>query len=298
MFDGDLIDIEINHIISSPRCAMNISVYQNNIPIDRAAYESYVARIRYISSALGIGTSLFADIQDSLGILNRHSLYEALRSARNQIGPSIYSSTNMDILLGRRRGRRTWSNISNDEAGSSSGFVQSSSPETINYDLEQTRIKSFSTWPAYLTEVGITAEKLSDAGLYYGGLGDQTFCFSCSAAIQDWKPEQDAIYRHASSTNACQYLEKVKFINFETFKCDRENQKNEKKIPSSIVEVENILKQCICEELSCRICFSERINCILKPCLHSSTCSKCSISLEVCPFCREKIDSFTPLFCV
>lgn len=44
-------------------------------------------------------------------------------------------------------------------------------------------------------------------------------------------------------------------------------------------------------ELNCMVCFTRRIDCVLKPCMHFSFCHECVKSLTSCPLCRRSISS-------
>jgi len=43
------------------------------------------------------------------------------------------------------------------------------------------------------------------------------------------------------------------------------------------------------EENSCKICFENRIDCVIIPCGHISICINCSVGLKLCPMCRQDI---------
>jgi hypothetical protein len=49
-------------------------------------------------------------------------------------------------------------------------------------------------------------------------------------------------------------------------------------------------------EDTCKICYDEKVNCVLIRCGHMCTCLECSKQLEKCPICRKHIDDVIQIF--
>ena len=51
-------------------------------------------------------------------------------------------------------------------------------------------------------------------------------------------------------------------------------------------EVEKLKK-----ERSCAICMERQKVIIFMPCSHLASCVECSVSLQICPICRKKVEA-------
>eukprot|EP00164_Ancoracysta_twista_P005552 GFYU01007615.1.p1 GENE.GFYU01007615.1~~GFYU01007615.1.p1 ORF type:complete len:257 (-),score=24.64 GFYU01007615.1:34-804(-) len=45
------------------------------------------------------------------------------------------------------------------------------------------------------------------------------------------------------------------------------------------------------EQMTCKICMAEKINCAMVPCGHQSTCYECGTQVNKCPICRNAVKS-------
>lgn len=50
------------------------------------------------------------------------------------------------------------------------------------------------------------------------------------------------------------------------------------------------------ERLTCKVCWVDEIGCIIRPCNHLATCTKCGPALTNCPICRVKIEAVDKVF--
>lgn len=79
--------------------------------------------------------------------------------------------------------------------------------------VDQTaRLKTFDKWPKKLKK---TPKKLSHAGFFYTGLGQQVTCFSCgklwiTSNAMKWRTRSDPWKEHALLSPMCEYVKMVK----------------------------------------------------------------------------------------
>lgn len=53
----------------------------------------------------------------------------------------------------------------------------------------------------------ITAHEFSEAGFFFGGIGDRTKCFFCGVGLTNWNDIDDPWKQHAKFSPNCVYLE-------------------------------------------------------------------------------------------
>lgn len=61
-------------------------------------------------------------------------------------------------------------------------------PKYPSYAILSERIKSFSDWPASMTQ---TPRDMALAGFFYAGYGDYTRCFFCGGGLRNWEAGDD-----------------------------------------------------------------------------------------------------------
>ncbi|KAL3848130.1 hypothetical protein ACJMK2_019007 [Sinanodonta woodiana] len=86
-------------------------------------------------------------------------------------------------------------------------------PKYPDYESLQSRISSFTGWPARLDQ---TSRIMAEAGFFYIGVDVNTRCFYCGGGLRNWEHADDPWIEHAKSFPECAYvLDKKgqKFIN-------------------------------------------------------------------------------------
>jgi hypothetical protein len=83
------------------------------------------------------------------------------------------------------------------------GLKRVKKAENVEYTSYESRLKSFATWPRYMTQ---TSDQLADAGFYYTGEDDFTTCHYCGVRIGHWRPGEDPWEQHAIWSSTCSYL--------------------------------------------------------------------------------------------
>ena len=81
------------------------------------------------------------------------------------------------------------------------------------------------------------------------------------------------------------------------------------KSPKNMIKTDNtidVIEECKeCKnytELSCKICFKNKINMLLRPCMHCCLCHSCAKNLEerndivLCPICKTEIDKIELIY--
>nr|CAD7461407.1 unnamed protein product [Timema tahoe] len=87
------------------------------------------------------------------------------------------------------------------------GVNKTQGPVFPQYASIDARFKSFDGWPLSLKQ---RPDKLSEAGFYYTGKGDQTVCFHCGGGLKDWEDDDDPWMEHALWFSKCTYVLLVK----------------------------------------------------------------------------------------
>ena len=73
------------------------------------------------------------------------------------------------------------------------------------------RLSSFNRWPDHKSQL---PDQLAFAGFFYVGDRDCVRCFSCGGGLQHWKQGEDPIVEHARWYPKCEYLNKLKGLEF------------------------------------------------------------------------------------
>lgn len=121
------------------------------------------------------------------------------------------------------------------------------------------RLVTFKDWPIAMKQ---TPADLTKAGFFYTGFGDRIKCFHCGVEVKNLLPNDDIQERHASMSSKCLFLK---------------NHTTE-------------------STLNCKICLNNVISLAFVPCRHLVSCIDCSIKLENCCICREKICGYFKVF--
>lgn len=129
-------------------------------------------------------------------------------------------------------------------------------------DLEK-RLESFASWPQFLTP---TPRDLAEAGFFYMGFGDVTFCYSCGKCISMWLSTEHPLVLHKRWGPDCKFIQSK--FNAKGKDDDDDDEK-------------------------CLICLEKSIQVIFIPCGHFISCAGCGTSIETCPICRADIKDLT-----
>ncbi|XP_034254994.1 death-associated inhibitor of apoptosis 1-like [Thrips palmi] len=87
------------------------------------------------------------------------------------------------------------------------GIRRRYSPAYPEYITLEARLESFDKWPGSLKP---KPQKLADAGFFYKGLGDKTFCFQCGGGLKDWASTDEPWREHALYFSTCGYVVQTK----------------------------------------------------------------------------------------
>ncbi|XP_040903416.1 E3 ubiquitin-protein ligase XIAP isoform X2 [Toxotes jaculatrix] len=138
----------------------------------------------------------------------------------------------------------------------------------------------------------IDHERLSRAGFYSTGKGDEVLCFRCSGGVKGWQPEEDPWEEHAKHYPGCSFLlaqkgqEFVSNIQLQNPRRDGANSSYQNGFSGDVNDEEPIEKLMrLQRERQCKICMDRDICIVFIPCGHLVSCEECSESLNKCPIC-------------
>ncbi|KAK9502250.1 hypothetical protein O3M35_011054 [Rhynocoris fuscipes] len=204
---------------------------------------------------------------------------------------------------------------------SHSGFLKSKPPSFPQFATEDSRMKSYSTWPISLK---LKPHVLSDAGFFYTGKGDQTICYHCGGGLKDWEETDEPWVEHARWFSKCPYVLLVKGKEFVDEVCGHKGlslnvpfnlgSSSTGDIPRAVTpsqtKPKNEDQHSTCEESTsssciqsvgsngsepvndgrlCKICYTEEMGVVFLPCGHIVACVKCASSLTTCAVCRKTV---------
>nr|CAD7426842.1 unnamed protein product [Timema monikensis] len=189
------------------------------------------------------------------------------------------------------------------------GVNKTQEPVFPQYASIGARFKSFDGWPLSLKQ---RPDKLSEAGFYYTGKGDQTVCFHCGGGLKDWEDEDDPWMEHALWFSKCAYVLQVKGRQFVEQVCAKRDplmsgeQVLELETPApgvattpndvpttscapsaSTQDPESSTSKEVKDSNMCKICFTEEMGVLFLPCGHIVACVKCAFCLTTCAVCRQ-----------
>ncbi|MCG8113113.1 MAG: baculoviral IAP repeat-containing protein [Candidatus Thiodiazotropha taylori] len=72
--------------------------------------------------------------------------------------------------------------------------------------MYQDRLLTFHNWPKQILP---NKYALAQAGFYYTGQGDVTFCFACSLKVSQWERQDNPWDEHKRLSPGCVYLKMV-----------------------------------------------------------------------------------------
>lgn len=200
------------------------------------------------------------------------------------------------------------------------GINQCRGPQHPSYNTYEARLWSYDSWPRSLKQ---KPDKLSEAGFYYTGKGDQTVCFHCGGGLRDWEETDDPWVEHAAWFPKCTHVVLIKGPKFiedcrqlKESKATFKDQRGQKGLPedtqksqessSSMQSVpqgpvsppqENDSKEKVIEDARvCQICFIEERGVVFLPCGHLVACVKCAPSLSTCAVCRQPLTGIVRAF--
>nr|CAD7199114.1 unnamed protein product [Timema douglasi] len=189
------------------------------------------------------------------------------------------------------------------------GVNKTQGPAFPQYASIDARMKSFDGWPVSLKQ---RPDKLSEAGFYYTGKGDQTVCFHCGGGLKDWEDYDDPWTEHALWFSKCAYVLQVKGRQFVEQVCAKRDplmsgeQVLELETPApgvattpndesttscaqsaSTQDPQSSTSKEVKDSNMCKICFTEEMGVLFLPCGHIVACVKCAFCLTTCAVCRQ-----------
>nr|CAD7464428.1 unnamed protein product [Timema tahoe] len=185
------------------------------------------------------------------------------------------------------------------------GVNKTQGPMFPQYASADERFKTFDGWPLSLKQ---RPDKLSEAGFYYTGKGDQTVCFHCGGGLKDWEDDDDPWMEHALWFSKCTYVLLVKGRQFVEQVCAKRDplmsgeQVLELETPPHLptsdtatilegISTPSAPSLATSKEVNgsnfCKICFTEEMGVLFLPCGHIVACVKCAPSLTTCAVCRQ-----------
>ena len=76
-------------------------------------------------------------------------------------------------------------------------------PKYPAFALSNQRLATFRHWPKFLST---RPEDLTEAGLFYTGVGDQCCCFFCGIVLSAWSSYDQPLVDHRKYAKDCGYL--------------------------------------------------------------------------------------------
>lgn len=194
------------------------------------------------------------------------------------------------------------------------GIHKSRGPSFPKYSTIEARLRSYENWPLSIKQ---RPDKLSEAGFYYTGKGDQTVCFHCGGGLKDWEESDEPWVEHALWFSKCTYLVLIKGKEFVDKVCGEKEAlvaakeakniqvhadlKNSLQIhDESTSSFKLIRKEATGRDVDdarlCKICFQEELGVVFLPCGHIVACVKCAPSLDTCAVCRKPFSATVRAF--
>lgn len=188
------------------------------------------------------------------------------------------------------------------------GINQCRGPQHPSYNTYDARLLSYESWPRSLKQ---KPDRLSEAGFYYTGKGDQTVCFSCGGGLRDWEETDDPWVEHAAWFPKCMHVVLIKgqaFIEecrqqkepkaavkdhwglLQDTQISQESSSSMQSVPQDSVSTpqENGSDGMVIDDARvCLICYTEERGVVFLPCGHLVACVKCAPSLSTCAVCRQ-----------
>ncbi|KAK4019289.1 hypothetical protein OUZ56_001315 [Daphnia magna] len=146
------------------------------------------------------------------------------------------------------------------------------------------RLSTFQRWERSLSSP--SAQALSMAGFIYRGVADQTQCISCFIVLSRWIPEHDPDFEHRRHSPTCEFV------------LNRQSESANRMQSSSVRSQTPVNKDVsqLSEASLCKICYTQDMSILFRPCGHLLTCKACADQFSNCPICRcpifEKIRAF------
>ncbi|XP_049810845.1 death-associated inhibitor of apoptosis 1-like [Schistocerca nitens] len=198
------------------------------------------------------------------------------------------------------------------------GIHTNTGPVWPKYSTQEARLASFDGWPLAIKQ---RPDKLSEAGFFYTGKGDQTVCFHCGGGLKDWEEADDPWVEHALWFSKCLFVILVKGKDFVDNICQNKDaiitakEATNIKLPPNLQEAVKVVNPEAASAASseqhlpvlntereiddpriCKICFQEEMGVLFLPCGHIVACVKCAPSLSSCAVCRKPVSATVRAF--
>ncbi|MGH7748208.1 MAG: RING-HC finger protein, partial [Candidatus Dormibacteria bacterium] len=128
---------------------------------------------------------------------------------------------------------------------------------------------------------------------YYTGVDDCLLCFYCDGGLFEWKSGDNPWVEHAKWYPNCNFL-KLKQTKSFIDTCDLNMLSlNTHNFTSNTYTVNNVESN---EQLLCKICYANCIECTILPCGHQFSCIDCCLCINDCSICRQKIKAIVKIY--
>jgi len=296
--EGD--DAFRDHQRWSPSCGFIKGLIVGNIPIGSDGQPGTSSSLPSSSSSSSLPSS-----SSSSSSLPSSSFYRGTTHSYDVCGPYMELRPNS----GPEQGSMMNQSLMTVAEMQKHGINQCRPPQHPSYNTYEARLWSYESWPRSLKQ---KPDKLSEAGFYYTGKGDQTMCFHCGGGLRDWEETDDPWVEHAAWFPKCMHVVLIKGQAF-IEECQhqkesilaakafpkglrQDNQKSQESssstqsVPQNSVSTpqENDSEEKVIDDARvCQICFMEERGVVFLPCGHLVACVKCAPSLSTCAVCRQ-----------
>lgn len=142
-------------------------------------------------------------------------------------------------------------------------------PVFFKYITAEAREETFKEWPK--SDI-VSGDKLSKAGLFYGGRGDEVFCYFGGCGLRDWVKGDDAFEEHRKHYQNCA------FVLITASEPEKQPPEEDQQPPF------------------CTVCLTRTARFANLPCGHLASCSRCTLQINACPVCRSGTQAVVRVF--
>lgn len=159
----------------------------------------------------------------------------------------------------------------------------------MDFSQLQKRLDSYKNWPKTKCQ---KPEDLASAGFYYIGIDDRVKCYACGGGLKDWEIDDKPWDEHAIwYGDDCFFVRLNKGDHFVQKVKKEYKLRNKPLITQNISQIENSVDKHLC-----KICFNSELSILFIPCMHIITCETCSLQIQNCPICRERIEKYQKIY--
>lgn len=159
--------------------------------------------------------------------------------------------------------------------------IKKKNPIHEQYIMHDARLETFKHWPESAMQ---PPDRLAEAGFFYVQLEDGTLCYWCGGGLKDWEPNDEPWVEHALNFPGCGYVRRVKGDSFiSQVRIQALETCGKAKLDEEIIVEANS------DPFLCQLCCKNKINIVILPCGHITTCTDCANKLDRCSICRKFI---------